>query len=416
MRTNILPLFFIALSSCAPDLPELPADIEYSTGTDYRAACDGEMPDEDLLCPAGAHPYLGRCVAVDLVVATTGGYDAPRSGRILIAPDERLDDLREIEFPTPLGGPDGTDITIATAPDRLMVVGRDGADTVWIYEPRDGTPRFTTIRSPVAGYANFHDVLWEGTRYIVSANQLDRLLLFDENGTPTGEIPLASFASEGIDPAPSALLQNGDRTYAALQLLGGDWVSRGGRLARFASDKTPLAPLDLPLADPVSKLAVEPLLSPDRLFVSCSGSYQGRDGGIVRIDLFTGDTIVILRETTDELSPLNVKVGDLAATRHGDIYFTAMDSDWQGHLQVLERDGTVRRIVRNINAFAAIPLEASPFTGRVYFFDQIFDDNAAVSRLNALDTATGAITTIPFDGAPAAIRLWIRTMSTTHGG
>ncbi|HSA33070.1 MAG TPA: hypothetical protein P5077_05035 [bacterium] len=412
------PLFFLLLllSACAPDLPELPADIEYSAGTDYRATCDGETPDDDILCDAGTHRYRGRCVAVDLVIATTAGYDAPRSGRILIAPDERLDDLRELAFPVPLGGSDGTDLTLATAGDRLMVVGRDGADTVWVYEPREGTPRFTTIPSPVAGYANFHDALWNGARYIVSANELDRLLLFDEKGSPAGEIPLAPFAPDGIGPAPSALLRNGDRAYAALQLIGDNWLSRGGRIARFERDGTPLTPMVLPLANPTSKLAVEPLLSPDRLFVSCSGSYQSRDGGIVRVDLFTGETTVILRETTEELSPLNVKVGDLAVTPEGDIYFTAFDDDWRGHLQVLRRDGTVRRIASDINVFAAIPLEASPFTGRIYFFDQRSENDTIISRLNALDTGTGKVTTTPIPDAPAALRIWIREITTTGNG
>ncbi|HNT29059.1 MAG TPA: hypothetical protein PKH10_12890, partial [bacterium] len=370
MRPTPLFFFLLLITACAPDLPELPADIEYSAGTDYRATANDERPDDDIICPAGAHPHVGRCVVVDLVVATTAGYEAPRSGRVLIAPDERLEELRELEFPMPLGGADGTDLTIATAPDRLMVVGRDGADTLWVYEPRNDTPRFTKILSPVAGYTNFHDVLWDGARYIVSANELDRLLLFDETGSPAGEIPLATFAFDGVAPAPSALLRNGERAYAALQLIGDDWLSRGGRIARFERDGTPLTPMVLPLANPTSKLAVEPLLSPDRLFVSCSGSYQARDGGIVRTDLFTGETTVILRETTDDLSPLNVKVGDLAVTPEGDIYFTAFDEDWRGHLQVLRRDGAVHRISDDINAFAAIPLEASPFSGRVYFFDQ----------------------------------------------
>lgn len=417
MRPYLPQLLFIALSACAPALPELPADIDYSAATDYRATGDGGIPDDDVICSGGTHAYLGRCVAVDLVVATTGGYDAPRSGRIFIAPDERLDDLREIEFPAPTGGAGGTDLTLATAADRLMIIGRDGADTVWVYEPRNGTPRFTTIHSPVAGYANFHDALWDGEQYIVSANQLDRLLLFDENGTPAGEIPLAVLASDGTTPAASALLRNGDRTYAAIQLLGADWLSRGGRLARWDDDGMSLTPIDLPLTNPTSKLAVEPLLSPRQLFLSCSGSYQARDGGIVRVDLFTGEATVILRETTDDLSPFNMKVGDIAVTRGGDIYFTAFDADWQGHLQVLERNGTVRRIVQGINAFAAIPLDTSPFTGHLYFFDQVSENNATISRLNALETATGDITTIPIPDAPAALRVWIRDpLTATNGG
>lgn len=411
MKRLLFLMAFLPVA-CAPDLAELPTDIDLSAATDYTALTDSTVPDDDMVCPAGTSAYLGSCVVADLVVATTGGYDAPRSGHILIAPGERLDDLRELTFPTPLGGPEGTDLTLATAADRLMVVGRDGADTVWVYEPRDGDPRFTTIASPVDGYANFYDALWDGTRYIVSANQYDRLLLFDRSGTPTGEIPLAAFAPDGTDPAPAALLQTTGRMLTALQLLGPDWLSRGGGLARHETDGTPLDPILLPLNDPTSKLAVNPLLSPDQLFISCSGSYQARDGGIVRVDLFTGNVSVILRETTDEHSPLNVKVGDLAVLADGRIYFTAMDGDWQGHLQVLERDGTVRRIASDINAFAAIPIDQSPFTGRIYFFDQIFADGSPRSRLNALDTATGKITTTPFDGAPGALRLWIHEPST----
>ncbi len=411
MKRLFLLMAFLPVA-CAPDLSELPTDIDMTAATDYTAPTDNTISDDDTVCPAGTSAYLGSCVVADLIIATTGGYDAPRSGHILLAPGERLDELRELTFPTPLGGPEGTDLTLATAPDRLMVVGRDGADTVWVYEPRNGDPRYTTIASPVDGYANFHDALWDGTRYIVSANQLDRLLLFDATGAPDGGIPLSSFAPDGTEPAPSALLQTGGRTLTALQLLGPDWLSRGGRLARHTAEGTPLDPIDLPLADPTSKLAVNPLLSRDQLFVSCSGSYQARDGGITRVDLFTGKVSVILHETTEEHSPLDVKMGDLAVLADGRIYFTAMDGDWQGHLQVLERNGTVRRIVSDINAFAAISIDQSPFTGRVYFFDQIFADGSPRSRFNALDTATGNITTIPFDGAPAALRLWIHEPST----
>lgn len=406
MKRLLFLMAFLPVA-CAPDLAELPTDIDMTAATDYTALTDSTVPDDDTVCPAGSSAYLGSCVVADLVVATTGGYDAPRSGHILLAPGERLDELRELTFPTPLGGPEGTDLTLATAPDRLMVVGRDGADTVWVYEPRSGDPRFSTIASPIDGYANFYDALWDGTRYIVSANQYDRLLLFDRSGKPAGELPLAAFAPDGTAPAPAALLQTGGRTLTALQLLGPDWLSRGGGLARHETDGTPLDPIMLPLNDPTSKLAVNPLLSPDQLFISCSGSYQARDGGIIRVDLFTGKTPIILHETTDDHSPLNVKVGDLAVLADGRIYFTAMDGDWQGHLQVLERDGTVRRIASDINAFAAIPIDQSPFTGRIYFFDQTFVGNVPQSRLNALDTTTDTITTIPFDGAPSALRLWI---------
>jgi len=405
MRQGCLILAAAFLCACAPDLSELPADIEYAATTDYEPV-GGESADIDVECPPDTFWYDGACRSSDLVVATTGGYDVPFSGRVFVAQGERLDALSELSFPVPLGGPDGTDLSLAVAPDRLMVVGRDGADTVWAYEP--ARKRFTTLRPPEGVYLNVQDAAWDGARYVVSANQNDALFTFDATGAAAPPLPLGDFSLPGTAPSPAALFIDGGRLSAALQMLGDDWSSRGGRLARFGADGATRDPLDLPLADPVGPLAVNRALSSRHLFVSCAGSYQARDGGIVRVDLFTGEASSILHETSEPLSPLNVKVGPLAVTNRGDIYFVAFDADWRGHLQMLGRDGTVRRVVSDINAFAAVPIDHSPRTGRLYFFDQRFENGAPQSRLNAFDVVTGDITTTPFDGAPAALRVWIR--------
>jgi len=412
MRWLLGILIFTVLGACAPALPELPADIPYETVTDY-APVTGETPDEEPVCPAGSGWYDDACRASDLVVATTGGYDAPFSGRLFIAPGEDIASLAEIPFPTPLGGSHGTDLSLATAYDRLMVIGRDGADAVWIFEPASG--RHTVLRAPEQRYLNFLDAAWDGTRYIVSANEENALLAFDAAGTFRDRWSLAAQAPTGTPPAPAALFAGNGFVLVALQLLGPDWVSQGGRIARFDSDGMARMPLILPLANPVGPLVMNRRLSTRHLFTACAGSYQARDGGLVRIDLFSGAAHAILRETSEPLSPLNVKVGPLAVTNEGEIYFTAFDADWRGHLQVLRRDGTVRRVFSGINAFAAIPLDYSPRTDRLYFFSQEIVDGAVVSRLNALDVMRETIVAREaLQDAPAALRIWIREPSPQH--
>ncbi len=409
-RVFILAVLF--MSACAPSLPELPADIPYETVTDYEPV-GGETPDTDAFCPPSLFWYDGACRTSDIIIATTDGYDAPFSGKVFVAPEEDVAHLAEIAFSERLGGPDGTDLSLATAYDRFMVIGRDGADTVWVYQPE--SKENTILRSPDQRYLNFMDAAWDGARYIVSANEATTLFLFEEDGTFSGTIDLGSQVPEKITPSPAALLFHDGMLFTALQMLGPDWTSRGGRIARRDAEGAWHEPIPLPLADPVGPLVVNHRLSPHHLFVACAGSYQARNGGLVRVDLFSAEATTILHETTEPLSPLNVKVGPLAVTNERDIYFTAFDADWRGHLQVLRRDGTVHRLVSDINAFAAIPLDYSPRTGRLYFFTQKSVRDMVTSYLNVLDTATGTVSfSTAITGAPAALRVWIRDPLTMH--
>ncbi len=410
---GLVVIFFFAFA-CAPALPELPADIPYETVTDYEAI-GGETSDTDNRCDPTLFWYDGVCRTSDLIVATTGGYDAPFSGKVLRVPEEDLTRLAVVAFPEPVGGPTGTDLSLSVSYDRFMVIGRDGADTVWVYGA-DGRYR-VTLRSPTTDYLNFMDAVWDGTRYIVSANEATVLFLFDEQGATIGTVDLTvQMPEEGIPPSPAAILLDNGILLIALQMLGPDWISRGGSLARWKTAAEWHNPIDLPVANPVGPLVMNRALSTRHLFVSCVGSYQARNGGLVRVDLFGADATTILSETTDSLSPLNVKVGPLAVTNDGDIYFTAFDADWKGHLQVLRRDGTVQRVVSAINAFAAVPLDYSPHTGRLYFFTQQTEGDSVTSYLNAFDTRRETIEeTIEIPGAPAALRVWIREpLSSTH--
>ncbi len=412
MRQALFLASLLLASACAPSLPELPADIAYETATDYEPV-SGEAPDGDVLCTPPLFWYDGACRTSDLLIATTGGYDVPFSGAVWIAPEENTFRLAEVAFSERLGGPDGTDLSLSAAYDRFMVIGRDGADTVWAYDPAHG--QTTMLRPPEDRYLNFMDAAWDGSRYTVSANEATVLFSFDENGTFSGTIDLMSQVPEGIPPSPAALLFHNGTLTVALQMLGPDWASRGGRLGRWDDEGSWHEPIPLPLADPVGPLAMNHRLSSRHLFVACAGSYQARNGGLVRVDLFSAEATTILNETTEPFSPLDVKVGPLAVTNEGNIYFTAFDADWKGHLQVLRRDGTVERIVSGINAFAAIPLDYSPRTNRLYFFTQRTVENAIASYLTVLDTTSETIVDArKIAGAPAALRVWIRDPLPMH--
>ena len=152
--------------------------------------------------------------------------------------------------------------------------------------------------------------------------------------------------------------------------------------------------VEVPTKNIVSKIEYNPEFDRNHCYFLATGKWQKRDGALLRFDLETRKSEVVLSESPEENNLLD-----------GDFYiiFSNNRDRWINKLlRYVPSEGKVYEIESGaVNAFAANPIDYSRATGKIYYFIDIQAD----TFLRSLDTRTGETKTVPVENAPAALKL-----------
>lgn len=371
------------------DIPEQPdGDTEPADGDAEPFDGDTGLPDE----PAGPH---------DLAVVMIGGYEVPYSGKVYYAIGENISDLREIPLETGIGSETGTDPNLALWRDGFAAVERYYSDDIYLFSPADGgySPAGTVAVSEAM--TNLQDAAYDAKRdrLFISALNTNSLFLLENDGL--SELVL----TEDPSPNPAKMRIIGERLYVVLQHLNDQWYSTKSELAVVDLETLETELVEVPTKNIVSKIEYNPGFDRDHCYFLATGKWQKRDGALIRFDLESRESEIVLKESTEENNLLDGDFVDLSIADNGDFYiiFSNNRDRWINKLlRYVPSEGKVTEIEPDaVNAFAANPIDYSRATGKIYYFIDIQAD----TFLRSLDTKTGETETVPVENAPAALKL-----------
>lgn len=401
----ILLCFMLFLISC-DNIKDLPDNINMTEHVDYSARPDDNgaaIPQ----CSGGFLRYGDACVKSALAVVATEGYDYPEAGHLYLAESEDMPALAQIQLSRKLGSAKSSDFNLSSELDRLMIIERNGTDSVTVIM-NDGSDR--RISPAAADFANFQDAAYNplDSRLVVSALQLDYLVLSGDNSAYE-KAPLGSI-SAGTDAAvsPSKMRKIGNRLFVTSQMLGKDWISRGGALAVLNLDDYSVSGISLPLNNPISSVGYNPNYNRDLVFVNCAGSFREKNGGLVEVNITDGSSRVIFKESTKAGNLLYIKVGDLTVTNSGEIFFIGMDINWKSNIYRLDTHGDITVFAEDVNGFAATAIDYSPVTGSLYYFMNPIVNGKVETDIVKHNPLTGVVEKSRISYGPAAIKIWLK--------
>lgn len=414
-----VPLFLISCEDAL--LPDLP-DMEGTVDVDAWVVDDDSaetMSDSDLPEPedADSEPQGGDiepsdadgdtelpaepAEPLDLAIVMIGGYEVPYSGKVYYAAGENISDLREVPLETGIGSGTGTDPNLALWRDGFAVIERYYSDDIYLFSPADGA--YSLVRTVVLSDAmtNLQDAAYDKAhdRLFVSALNTNSLFVLDNGGI--SELVLT------LDPSPNPAKMRiiGDKLYVVLQHLNDQWYSTKSELAMVDLETLETELVEVPTKNIVSKIEYNPEFDRNHCYFLATGKWQKRDGALLRFDLETRKSEVVLNESPEENNLLDGDFVDLSIADNGDFYiiFSNNRDRWINKLlRYVPSEGKVYEIESGaVNAFAANPIDYSRATGKIYYFIDIQAD----TFLRSLDTKTGQTETVPVENAPAALKL-----------
>ena len=412
-------LFLISCEEALlPDLPDMEATVdvdawvvdedsaETGTDTDLQDQEDADSEpqggdiepsdaDGDTELPAEPAEPL------DLAIVMIGGYEVPYSGKVYYAAGENISDLREIPLETGIGSETGTDPNLALWRDGFAVIERYYSDDIYLFSPADGA--YSLVRTVALSDAmtNLQDAVYDKAhdRLFISALNTNSLFVFDNGGI--SELVLT------VDPSPNPAKMRiiGDKLYVVLQHLNDQWYSTKSELAVVDLETLETELVEVPTKNIVSKIEYNPEFDRNHCYFLATGKWQKRDGALLRFDLETRKSEVVLNESPEENNLLDGDFVDLSIADNGDFYiiFSNNRDRWINKLlRYVPSEGKVYEIESGaVNAFAANPIDYSRATGKIYYFIDIQAD----TFLRSLDTRTGETKTVPVENAPAALKL-----------
>jgi hypothetical protein len=414
-----VPLFLISCEDAL--LPDLP-DMEGTVDVDAWVVDDDSaetMSDSDLPEPedADSEPQGGDiepsdadgdtelpaepAEPLDLAIVMIGGYEVPYSGKVYYAAGENISDLREVPLETGIGSGTGTDPNLALWRDGFAVIERYYSDDIYLFSPADGV--YSLVRTVALSDAmtNLQDAVYDKAhdRLFVSALNTNSLFVFDNGGI--SELVL----TEDPSPNPAKMRIIGDKLYVVLQHLNDQWYSTKSELAMVDLETLETELVEVPTKNIVSKIEYNPEFDRNHCYFLATGKWQKRDGALLRFDLETRKSEVVLNESPEENNLLDGDFVDLSIADNGDFYiiFSNNRDRWINKLlRYVPSEGKVYEIEPGaVNAFAANPIDYSRATGKIYYFIDIQAD----TFLRSLDTKTGQTETVPVENAPAALKL-----------
>ncbi len=414
-----VPLFLISCEDALlPDLPDMEGTVDVDAWVVDEDSAE-TMSDSDLPEPedADSEPQGGDiepsdadgdtelpaepAEPLDLAIVMIGGYEVPYSGKVYYAAGENISDLREVPLETGIGSGTGTDPNLALWRDGFAVIERYYSDDIYLFSPADGA--YSLVRTVALSDAmtNLQDAVYDKAhdRLFVSALNTNSLFVLDNGGI--SELVLT------VDPSPNPAKMRiiGDKLYVVLQHLNDQWYSTKSELAVVDLETLETELVEVPTKNIVSKIEYNPEFDRNHCYFLATGKWQKRDGALLRFDLETRKSEVVLNESPEENNLLDGDFVDLSIADNGDFYiiFSNNRDRWINKLlRYVPSEGKVYEIEPGaVNAFAANPIDYSRATGKIYYFIDIQAD----TFLRSLDTKTGQTETVPVENAPAALKL-----------
>ncbi len=388
---KLILLLFIFFISCSDlNLPLLP-DIDGSIDdADISIFEDLDTDDSDI--------YE---IETTLLVGTVKGYDVPYSGKVFYSVEESISDLKKLEFQG-FGSPHGSDIEISTWDEGFMVIGRHDSTEINIFHVKDdGDFEITSFKDESGKYLNFHDGVYNHLKdeFLFSANAKDTLFAFKDGIVKKVRI------SDNENISPSKMRVIGDTLFVALLNMDDSFTSTKGEISVVSLKDYSFETVELPAKNPVGKIEYNPVFDKNHIYIACAGSWQKRDGALVRVNIETFKSESVLKETSETGSVLNGDFVDVSIADNGIIYIVFSDNSERWINKLLEFDtvkGTVKEIDSGINAFAATPLDYSSLTRKVYYFVDVKHE----TYLRSFDTVDKNIEEQLMEQAPASLRIW----------
>ena len=398
MEKIFLLIFLFLSAGCSDmDLPELPDSdscIEDAQTLDLDIAeTQDETPDESL--------------ESRLVTAVVGGYDVPYSGKVYISDNEDMSALNEIAADSGMGASDGADLAVSTWDGGFFVLGRYNSSTVYFFDEKDDRTGFN-FRETALGYdtaLNLQDGVYNSflDEFMISSLNSNKLIILNKNGISGLEL------SKNVNASPARMRIIGKKLFVALQNLNDQWQSESGQIAVIDLPDHTVKLYDLPVKDPVGKIEYNENVDPDHFYIACSGSWQKRDGALVRVDLDTMGAVKVLSEG-DDGGLLDGDFVDLSIADNG-IFYIVFSNNNDGWINKLLKynpgDGSVSEIDSGINAFASNPIDFSTVTKKIYYFA----DSGPDTFLKLLNTLSGEKEEKKMEAGPAAVKIWIRKIN-----
>jgi len=415
----LVPLFLISCEDALlPDLPDMEGTVDVDAWVvdedSAETGSDTDLPEPE---DADSEPQGGDiepsdadgdtelpaepAEPLDLAIVMIGGYEVPYSGKVYYAAGENISDLREIPLETGIGSETGTDPNLALWRDGFAVIERYYSDDIYLFSPADGA--YSLVRTVALSDAmtNLQDAVYDKAhdRLFISALNTNSLFVFDNGGI--SELVLT------VDPSPNPAKMRiiGDKLYVVLQHLNDQWYSTKSELAVVDLETLETELVEVPTKNIVSKIEYNPEFDRNHCYFLATGKWQKRDGALLRFDLETRKSEVVLNESPEENNLLDGDFVDLSIADNGDFYiiFSNNRDRWINKLlRYVPSEGKVYEIESGaVNAFAANPIDYSRATGKIYYFIDIQAD----TFLRSLDTRTGETETVPVENAPAALKL-----------
>ncbi|HNW82336.1 MAG TPA: hypothetical protein PKG52_05520 [bacterium] len=390
MKNVLFVILTIIISSCAditlPDLPDGSMTVEDAMVLDFDIA---ENSDDEGL-------------ESELIVATVGGYDVPFSGHVYRSNNEEIQALDAIIPDFGMGSAAGSDIALGTWSGGFFVIGRYDSSSVYFFTENGGENNFefNEVNVGTDKVLNLQDGVYNHLKdeFIISALNSNSLIIL-KNGE-VSELKI----SENENASPVKMKVIGDRLFVAMQNLNDIWKSETGQIAVIDLNDYNIQIIDLPVKNPVGKIEYNQVVDAGNFYISCAGSWQKRDGALLRVDINSFKTQIIVKESSEEGNLLNGDMVDISIADNGDFYlvFSSNSDRWTNKLLRYETSlGRISEISSGVNAFAANPVEYSSVTKKIYYFADIGADTCLMS----IDSVSGKSEKLELDEGPAAVKV-----------
>jgi hypothetical protein len=387
-KISVLMIMFIFISCGNSSFPDMP---------DGKNTADAPVLDLDVV------EGDDDSIESDLIIATVGGYDVPFSGKVLFSNDESFEGLKFVHETEQMGSADGADITIGDWDGGFFVLGRHDSSTVYFFDSNETQDfDFRSVDLGKGSYINLQEGVYNNFKdeFIFSAMSSNRLIILNNDKMFELKISDSEYAS------PSKMRIIGQKLYVAMLNIKDQWLSEKGEIAVVDLENYKVETFSLPSKNPAGGIEYNRNVDKDHFYIACSGSWQKRDGALVRVNIGTMKSEKVLLES-DDGGIFDGDFVDVSIADNGMFYiiFSHNNDGWINKLLKYDpKKGTVSQIDSGINAFAAKPIDYSAVTKKIYYFA----DSGPDTFLRSLDTITDEANELKMEAGPASVKIWKR--------
>ncbi len=158
-------------------------------------------------------------------------------------------------------------------------------------------------------------VAYYGLPYVVKMNL--------KTGVALDSIDLSQYSLEGEStPNASDLELSGEKLYVSMQRFNSSWAPDTAKIAVInTTTNTIESTIILPAKNPSNSVVVGA-----SLYAACSGEYGEGDGAIVKVDLATATSTIVLDNATLVGNPASM--GTSMIHKSGSLFYVAIDKGW----------------------------------------------------------------------------------------